>query len=151
MRSLRAGAAAGLAVLLTVLVAAAGCGLLGGGRNEALDGSWELFSFGDAAGPVVDDAGMVPTMTLDAGEVTGHSGVNQFGGSYTWSSDGAFQLEDVTRTAVGGTEEQMAVEQTFFDALEAVRRYEVADTRLRLSDDQGGDLLVFDPKGPGDR
>ncbi|MGC5583452.1 META domain-containing protein [Ornithinimicrobium sp. W1665] len=102
-------------------------------------------------GSGADDAEVVPTTTLDDGEVSGHSGVNRFGGTCTWRADGSFEVEDVIRTAVGGTEEQMAMKQKFFDALEAARHYEVAGTRMRLSDGEGGDLLVLDPQGPGGR
>lgn len=135
----------GVALVAVLSIALAGCGVLGGGRNEALDGNWQLESFGDAASPSGTDPGSVPAMTLDGGDVSGYTGVNTFSGSYTWRGDGTFEFGPLTYTEMGGSPAAMAQERAFLDALEATRRYEVVDTKLRLSDAEGGTLLVLVP------
>ncbi len=136
---------AGLVGLLCVMLTLPSCGLLSGGRNEAIDGAWELQGLGDAAGPYVSNPGLTVTMTLDAGEVTGSTGVNTFEGSYTWQGDGSFEFEELSVTERAGTAEEMVFEQRLLDAIDEVRSFEVANTWLRLGDGDGGDLLILLP------
>ncbi|NCD18917.1 MAG: hypothetical protein EOL89_02870, partial [Actinobacteria bacterium] len=64
-----------MATLLTAVVATllTACSVFDGGRNDSLDGSWTLeqLDAGEGLAPHLPDH--VPSMTLDAGEVTGTS------------------------------------------------------------------------------
>ncbi|NCD19250.1 MAG: META domain-containing protein, partial [Actinobacteria bacterium] len=103
----------------------------------------EQLDAGEGLAPHLPDH--VPSMTLDAGEVTGTSGVNTFFGDYSWKSDGSFMFGSLAHTEIGGPPEAMAQEAAFFEALQAVTRFELADTKLLLSDDDARTLLVFVP------
>jgi len=144
---MRAIATAVLIGVLSFLLAA--CSVVDwrdGGANAALDGPWTLESLDSGEGPVPVLADHpAPEMTLDAGDVTGTSGVNSFSGDYTWNRDGSFSFGALAWTEIAGDPEAMAQEAAFFDALQAVERFEVADTKLLLSNVEGRELLVFVP------
>lgn len=131
-----------IAVVATLLTA---CSVFDGGRNDSLDGSWTLEQLDAGEGLAPPIPSHVPSMTLDAGEVTGTSGVNTFFGHYTWNRDGSLSFGPLTYTEIGGPPEAMAQEAALFEALQAVTRFEFADTKLLLSDDDARVLLVFVP------
>ncbi len=132
-------------LLLCLLLALSGCGLISGGRNEALDFTWQFQEFGDDATLQPDNPGLIPTMTLDAGDVSGDTGINIFQGTYTWKANGFFEFDELSITERGGSPAAMEFERAFLDTLANVRSYEVVDTKLRLGDGDGGELLIFIP------
>nr|WP_300147015.1 META domain-containing protein [Propionicimonas sp.] len=116
-----------------------------GGRNDALDMAWALEAIDLGAGLSPAQVANTPTMVLDAGAVAGNAGVNTFAGDYTWNRDGSFSFGELSATEMAGEPAAMAQEQAFFDALSAVRRFDIGNTKLMLSDAEGRVLLVFAP------
>lgn len=133
-----------LPVLTLVLVSSiSACGVFSSGYNEALDMDWTLERL--AAYPNRIEESMLPTMTLNEGDVTGSTGVNTFSGTYTWKSDGSFEFDTLTVTEIGGTPDQMEIERLLLNALDDVDSYEITNTVLILSDDEGNFLVSFNP------
>ncbi len=145
MRAVRLAAAVLLSLVTLMFTACSLVDWADGGRNDALDMAWTLQAIDLGAGLSPTHPDYTPTMRLDAGTVTGNGGVNAFSGDYTWNRDGSFSFSDLTWTEMAGDPAAMAQEQAFFDALQAVQRFSIGDTRLRLSDAEGRVLLVFGP------
>ncbi|WP_197085794.1 META domain-containing protein [Corynebacterium comes] len=122
-----------------------GYGIISGRCKEALDGKWQFQDFGASAGPSSGDPGLIVTMTLDAGDVSGSTGVNSYQGTYTWKANGFFEFDELAVTERGGPPAAMIFERRFLDAIEDVRSYELVDMKLRLGDGDGGELLIFAP------
>lgn len=133
------------ALMLSLLLLLPGCGIISGGRSEALDGTWQFQDFGASAGPSSGDPGLIVTMTLDAGDVSGSTGINSYQGTYTWKANGFFEFDELAVTERGGAPAAMVFERRFLDAIEDVRSYELVDTKLQLGDGDGGELLIFAP------
>lgn len=109
------------------LGAASSAAKSGGG----VDGAWKVVSIGAAA-----VSG--PTLTIEGGKASGFGGCNRFGGSV--DVDGAtlrFGPLAATRMAC----DQLALEQSYFDALGGVRGYKIDGDKLTLTS-EGGTALV---------
>ena len=133
-------AVAPLAALL-LLGAAAACG----GDEEAsadpstLEGiAWVLTSGVDVEG--WED--VAPTARFADGMISGSTGCNRFGGSYTVDGD-ALELGEIAQSAMGCPPPADAVEREYGGALDNVRAWRVENDELVLLDGDGAELLRF--------
>jgi heat shock protein HslJ len=102
-------------------------------KNANLEGSWIL-----KAGV---GAQLLPNTKITAefkdGKLSGSGGINQYSTSYTVEppdrASGKIKIEKITLTKVEGSEEILAQESNYFQALEQVREYSVTDRGLILS------------------
>ncbi|WP_083901632.1 META domain-containing protein [Pseudanabaena sp. PCC 6802] len=77
------------------------------------------------------------TAEFKDGKLSGNGGINQYSTIYTVEpldrTSGKIKIEKITLTKVGGSEEVLAQESSYFQALEQVREYSVTDRGLTLS------------------
>ncbi|NJL42631.1 MAG: META domain-containing protein [Pseudanabaena sp. SU_2_4] len=101
--------------------------------NANLEGHWVLKA---GVGPP-----LLPNTKITAefkdGKLRGNGGINQYSTIYTSEpldrTSGKIKIEKITLTKVGGSEEVLAQESEYLQALEQVREYRVTDEGLILS------------------
>jgi putative lipoprotein len=115
-----------------------------GAAGVSLPGTtWRLEAFGPVAAPAPVSAGTPATLSFGAdGRLSGNSGCNGFGGSYSVAGD------QVTFGALTGTlracdEVTNQQERAVYAALSGTVRYTVEGERLRIFAPGGADVLVF--------
>ncbi len=114
---------------LAMLCQAAPVGL----AADSLNGSWKAVAIGAAA-----VAG--PTLVVEGAKVSGMGGCNRYSGPVTVDGNSVrFGPLVSTRMAC----EQLAVEQSFFDALEGVRTFAAEGERLKLIGEDGSALVTL--------
>jgi len=88
-------------------------------------------------------AGRHPTLEFEAGQVTGNTGCNHYGGSYQIDGD-SIRFENLFSTEMACLDPEgiMQQEQTYLELLSAADRFERIDGTLTLST-FGGQTLVF--------
>lgn len=102
---------------------------------------WRLTAMGDQEGPVVELA----TLGITGDIIQGTGGCNTYKLSFSASPDGTLELSEpvVSANSCPQPHGVMAVEEEFFNRLEQVVRYDLADDRLALLNAAGDPLLVF--------
>lgn len=119
----------------------------GGGEATAvvsLEGTqWKLAAWSD---PSLAPADFDVTADFDDGQISGRSAVNLYGGSCSASANGAFSVGMITMTLMASDENSMRAESLYHGLLAQARRWRVDSDRLVLSNADGQDLLVFDPR-----
>ena len=111
--------------------------------REALDAtSWTLVEV-DGAEVL---AGTSPTLQLRAGETSGSTGCNQFGGRYSADDEGALTFSELFWTERGcvGPAGVMEQEAAVLDALARVGGYRPVASGLELLDEAGHTLLAYE-------
>jgi heat shock protein HslJ len=99
----------------------------------SLTGSWTLKSFGAASSPTPAVADSRADITFnDDGSVTGNSGCNSFGGSYTVSGN-QITFNDIVSTLMLCEEPLMQQEDTTHQVLNGTATYEIEGSTLTLS------------------
>ena len=109
-----------------------GSGLgVSGAAVEMEGGVWNLVELN---GQAVVGGGEVPTIQFDGGthRVSGHSGVNRFGGVYEKAGE-KLKFGPLMGTKMAGLPEAMQGERKFLAMLAAVTRWSVVDGELILS------------------
>lgn len=132
-----------VAALALGVVGIAGCAGSGGGANPAalVGNEWQLTS---AAVGGVDVSAAGITISFDGQQLSGFSGVNQYGGGYEAGEDGTFKPGMINSTLMAGPENLMAAEQAYLAALQTVEKFSVEGGTLTLSPAEG-DALTFEP------
>jgi len=106
--------------------------------------SWELESYADAAGNMVDalpDSAV--TLNFQADQVSGMASCNNYSGSYqTTGSKIEFGPQAVTQKMCTQPE-IMEQESAYLSALEAAAEYDLKGDTLEIKDNQGDVILVF--------
>ena len=130
--------AAGLLLLVATLLSA--CGSEG---NPLADTEWRLVALGnaDAPAPVVggDPTGRFTTAT----DMTGWTGCNSYGASYS-AGESELRLNELTWTEAGCPSDALfRQEQRMQESLATVERFEIEEERLTLHS-EGGQALVFE-------
>ena len=100
--------------------------------NVSLEGHWILKS-----GVGVQ---LLPNTEITAefkdGNLYGSGGINQYNASYTVESldrtSGKIQIQGIASSRAGGSDEMLAQESEYFQALEQVREYDLTDESLSL-------------------
>lgn len=109
----------------------------------AVDREWAVFELGGA--PV---AGRGPTIGFGEGRIYGFGGCNRYTGPVSFSGPDGIRVGAAGMTMMACPEPQMALEQRFARALEAVARWEVADGILALKGADGAVLARARPAPP---
>ena len=94
-----------------------------------LDGTTWLLQSGPFAGEV-GAAGI--TLEFADGQASGTSGVNQYSGTYTATTDGSLQFGAFAVTAMAGDPDAMALEQEYLTALSQTFGYTSNGTTLTV-------------------
>lgn len=84
------------------------------------------------------------TATFADGQISGHSGVNSYGGPYTLGSRQSFEVGQLASTQMAGPEPAMRAEGAYFTLLGQARSYRVESGRLTLFDAGGNESLIFE-------
>ena len=133
---------AGFLLLASALLSACG----GGEGNRLANTEWRLVALGDADAPT-EVAGGDPTAEFTtATDMTGWTGCNAYGASYS-TRDSELRLDELTWTEAGCPSQALfQQEQRMQDSLATVERFEVSGERLTLHS-EGGQALVFERVG----
>lgn len=92
-----------------------------------------------------DLSAMGVTATFDGEQVSGFSGVNQYGGSCVARADGSLDVGELTATLIAGPEPLMQVESAYLELLRECDSYAVKDGRLTLFTN-GNETLIFEER-----
>lgn len=114
------------------------CGLSG----QSLDGThWRLVAW-SAEGEF--PSAFQITAGFGGGRISGHSGVNRYGGEVSFPGSGGFRVGAVAATRMAGPPEAMAAESVYLKLLDLARQFRIAGDELLLLDEGGSELLRFD-------
>lgn len=127
-----------IALAMVVVITAAVAWWLGS-SNQLGGTSWVLTAM---PGSDADIAGYTVTAAFTDDEIGGQASVNSYSGEYT-AGGAVFKVGEVARTLMAGSDEAMAVENAYFDALGTVTAYVLDGDTLTLIDPDGVKLLVF--------
>lgn len=130
-----------LVLLSALLLLLAACAPVAG--QELAGTSWVLQSL-DGNTQVGEALGGQPVTIsfADETQVNGSSGCNGYGGSYESDTrDGSLLFSPLVSTLMACQEDIMAVEQSFFAALQAASGYEVSGNTLTITSNEY--TLVF--------
>ncbi|MEX1021374.1 MAG: META domain-containing protein, partial [Litorilinea sp.] len=114
------------------------------GTGDIEDIRWELSEYavdGELQAAVADGEAF---LLLSGGDVTGHTGCNQFGGGRAYLLEGtSLRLGEMISTLMACMGPVSDQEQAVFAALEATRSYTVVEDTLTLLDEANAPVLVF--------
>jgi heat shock protein HslJ len=124
-----------IAVFCTTLP---GCAI---GRGE-LDGTrWRLTGWTLSS---LNPAEFNITAEFAEGQISGHGGVNTYGGPYELGSKDAFSVGPLVSTEMAGPEPAMRAEGAYLTLLGQAKSYRASAARLTLFDAGGNESLVFE-------
>lgn len=124
---------------LILAAALAGCAHT---PTAALDDTrWTLAGW-SISSQQAEDSGI--TAAFSNGKITGHSGVNTYGGTYATTAAGAFSVASLSMTEMAGPEPLMRAEGAYMTLLGQAASYGTRDGRLTLYDRGGNESLVFE-------
>jgi len=128
-------------VVGVAVIALAGCS----GGHPALDGTqWRLAEWTLSS---LDAHEFDITGEFADGKVSGHSGVNSYGGPYALGPGSAFSVGQIASTEMAGPEPAMRAEGAYRTLLGQARAYRVEEGRLTLLDAGGNESLIFEAAG----
>ncbi len=129
-----------LTVVLTLPLTLTACGAGdSAGSDASPEGVWTLQTLNGA--PLL--AGSTINVTFEEGKITGYSGCNSYGGTYT-AKGAALQLGEIAMTLMACLEDGvMEQEQAYMAALSAVAKVRMDYDRLELLDASGATLLAY--------
>jgi len=134
-------AIAAMWVVGVAVIALAGCS----GGHPALDGTqWRLAEWTLSS---LDAQEFDITAEFADGKVSGHSGVNSYGGPYALGPGSAFSVGQIASTEMAGPEPAMRAEGAYLTLLGQARSYRVEAGRLTLLDAGGNESLIFEAAG----
>jgi heat shock protein HslJ len=111
-------------------------------ESPSLEGvAWVLVAGIDVEGSEETGA---PSATFDSGGLSGRAVCNSYATSYTVDGS-ALELQPVAWTQIACPPPAAAVEEAFFEALERVQGWALADDELVLLNADGDKLLRFEP------
>jgi heat shock protein HslJ len=123
-----------------------GCESLVPGEGELAGTEWRLSTWSENS---LDPAQF--TITADFGElrISGTSAVNYYSGPYMVTASHFFSVGQLQMTTMGGSEEAMRAESTYFELLWQACKFTVNQTKLTLLDAFNNELLIFSRKEIG--
>jgi heat shock protein HslJ len=131
-----------------LLLVVAGCGdddgvqtSAAGDGGTALDGTTWLLSADAPLGVALGAVGV--TAQFENGELTGHSGCNEYSTTYRLDGDSLTIGPDIAGTRMACPPPQTAVERAYLDRLPRVAHYEIDGDTLTMTDDEGDTVLRF--------
>jgi heat shock protein HslJ len=84
------------------------------------------------------------TAAFSAGQISGNSGVNTYGGPYKIGPASVFSVGQLAGTLMAGPEPAMRAESAYLKLLGEARSYKMADGRLTLFGEGGNESLIFE-------
>ena len=134
-------ATAAILLIAASLIALTGCAR----GHAALDGTqWRLTEWTLSS---LDAQEFDITAEFADGKVSGHSGVNSYGGTYTVGSRQSFKVGSIASTEMAGSASAMRAEGAYLTLLGQARSYRVEAGRLTLFDAGGNESLIFEAVG----
>lgn len=127
-----------IALAMVVVITAAVAWWLGS-SNQLGGTSWVLAAMPESE---LEIGGLTVTAVFTDNEIGGQAPVNSYGGEYS-AGGTVFKVGEVARTLMAGSDEAMAVEDAYFDALGKATAYVYNGDTLTLLDPDGVQLLVF--------
>lgn len=76
--------------------------------------------------------------------ISGRAAVNRYFGECKAAEDGSFSAGGIGLTRMAGPKDAMRAEQLYLDLLQKVRKYAVEGEKLRLCDEEGKEIMVFE-------
>ncbi len=136
---------AGLVLIAAVgLAALAGCSSPKSAGNPLNGTQWRLTGWTLSS---IDPAAVKITLQFAEGKVSGNSGVNSYGGSFTTGPGNAFAVGAIAMTEMAGSDLNMRAESAFQTLLGQARSYKLAGSTLTLYDQGGNESLSFEATG----
>lgn len=117
----------------------------------ALEGpQWVLLEITseDGGGLVPAAEGGVAMITLEGGDLTGNTGVNNVGGTYELKADREIEIKPGALTKMAGPVELMDQESAFLAALNDTEKYRIDDDLLTLIGEEEVVLMVLQAPAP---
>jgi heat shock protein HslJ len=141
MKSPRSRASAAMASQLLVALSVFMLAACARGQS-ALDGTrWRLTEWTLSS---LDPRDFDITAEFADGRVSGHGGVNSYGGLYTVGSRRSFKVGQLASTQIAGPELAMRAEGAYLTLLGQACSYRVETGRLTLFDAGGNESLIFE-------
>jgi putative lipoprotein len=125
-------------VIVLALIALIGCAPE---RNELEGTQWRLTEWTLSS---LDPREFGITAAFADGQISGHGGVNSYGGPYTLGSRQSFKVGSIASTEMAGPEPAMRAESAYLTLLGQARSYRVDAGRLTLFDAGGNESLIFE-------
>ena len=127
-------------LLVVALGAVAGCS---SAAADPLNGTqWRLTGWSVDS---IDPSSVTITAKLADGQISGNSGVNSYGGSYTVGSGGSIALGPLAMTEMAGPEPAVRAEAAYQTLLAQARSFRLSGAALILLDAGGNESLIFGP------
>lgn len=110
--------------------------------SGVVDVEWSLVSLRPSGEAAEDTTGLGLTLTLAGdGKIAGSGGCNRFFAGYTVGDGQALSFDPIAGTLIACDPPIAEREQRYFQALEAVSSYNVANGRLTLKSGASGELV----------
>jgi len=120
-----------LLILFVISLAISAC--IAKQPSASLAGSWKLISYGTASAPTPAVANVEAGLTFkEDGTVTGNSGCNGFGGSYTVDGD-RVAFKDIVSTLMACDDPRMAQEEAVHKVLTDTAAFKIEGNTLTLT------------------
>lgn len=130
-----------LKISFLVVFSLTGCEGLIPESYPLINTQWKLSSWAE---DTIDPSLFYITANFDESTISGTSSINFYSGSYLVKENHYFLiLEDLQMTLMGGSEEAMKAEATYFQLLQESCKYTVSQTKLELFDCFENELLTF--------
>ncbi len=127
-------------IFLLVIFALTGCEGFIPGSSPLADTQWRLSDWSDGS---LNPSQFISTAYFDEVTISGTSAINSYSGSYIATANHRFSVGDLQMTLMGGSEEAMQTESTYFQLLQEACQYTLNQTTLTLFDVFGKELLIF--------
>lgn len=131
---------AALVLLVVALGAVAGCS--SAAADPLNKTQWRLTGWSVDS---IDPSSVTITAKFADGQISGNSGVNSYGGSYTVGPGGSIALGPLAMTEMAGPEPAMRAEAAYQTLLAQARSFRLSGTALILLDAGGNESLIFSP------
>jgi len=132
---------AAVPVIVLASIALIGCAP---GRTELEGTQWRLTEWTLSS---LEPRRFEITAEFADGQVSGHGGVNTYGGPFELGSDHAIAVGPLVSTEMAGPEPAMRAEGAYLTLLGQARSYRVDASRLTLFDAGGNGSLIFEAAG----
>lgn len=128
-------------ILMILMVMLAACSTVRSGAGPQLTGTqWRLVALNGQ--PPVPATSVTLNFNAD-NQVGGNGSCNSFGGTYTTSGN-SLKIAELASTMMACADQAInEQESAYFQALQSVATYEIANNQLTLKDANGTVLLVF--------
>ena len=117
-----------------------GCESLVPGEGGLAGTEWRVSAWSDSS---LDPSQFTITADFNESHISGTSAVNYYNGTYVATANHLFSVGQLQMTTMGGSEEAMRAESTYFELLWQACKFTVNQTTLTLLDAFNNELLIF--------